>query len=42
MGVTEIVSLINTFSAQLCMSVRKSGHKRVKEAMKFITTFLTL
>ena len=30
MGVTRIVDLINTFSAQCCMSVRKSGHKRVK------------
>ena len=30
MGVTKIVSLINTFLAQSCMSVRKSGHERVK------------
>ena len=30
MGVTRIVDLINTFSAQCCMSVGKSGHERVK------------
>ena len=29
MGVTKMVSLINTFSAQSCMSVGKSDHKRV-------------
>ena len=31
MGVTKMVSLINTFSVQLCISVGKSGHKRVKK-----------
>ena len=30
MGVTRLVDLINTFSAQCCMSVGKSGHERVK------------
>ena len=30
MGLTEIVDLITTFLAQCCMSVGKSGHKRVK------------
>ena len=30
MGVTKMVSLINIFSAQSCMSVGKSGHERVK------------
>ena len=34
MGVTKMVSLINTFLAQSCVSVGKSGHKRViKEAL---------
>ena len=28
-GVTRLVDLINTFSAQCCMSVGKSGHERV-------------
>ena len=31
MGVTRLVDLINTFSAQCCMSVGKSGHERVKQ-----------
>ena len=30
MGVTEVVRLIYTFLAQLCMSVGKSGHEGVK------------
>ena len=29
MDVTKMVSLINTFSAQSCISVGKSGHERV-------------
>ena len=29
MDVTKLVSLINTFSAQLYMSIGKSGHERV-------------
>ena len=33
MGVTRIVDLINTFSAQCCMSVGKSGHERVNKAI---------
>ena len=36
MGVTRIVDLINTFSAQCCMSVGKSGHERVKLPQKWI------
>ena len=31
MDATRIVELINTFSAQCCMSVGKFGHERVKK-----------
>ena len=30
MGATRMVDLINTFSAQCCIPVGKSGHERVK------------
>ena len=34
MGVTKIVYLINTFSAQCCMFVGKSGNERVKSKLE--------
>ena len=34
MGVANIVDLINTFLAQCCMSIGKSGHKKVKGVVR--------
>ena len=36
MGVTKIFDLINTFSAQCCMPIEKSGHERVKIEIAYI------
>ena len=32
-GVTKIVDLMNTFTAQCCMSVGKSGHERIEKSV---------
>ena len=37
MGATRIVDLINTFSAQCCMPVGKSGHERIKWSTTCVT-----
>ena len=38
MGVTKMVSLINTFLAQSCMSVRKSGHETVNTTIDIFSS----
>ena len=38
MGVTKMVGLINTFLAQSCMSVRKSGHEMVNTTIDIFSS----